>query len=103
MVSMVIVSWELMLFSGMSLWFDIKNVLHSVSEVKCLQGSSRTLLPDNQCLRITYRVLRDDLVFNAVSPGLGHPSLFTVYNFSFRGREALVQKTMGIRKFYKVL
>ena len=44
-----------MLLYGTGVEFDNKIILHSFRKVECLQGTSRTLLPDIQCLRNTYR------------------------------------------------
>ena len=40
-----------MLLYGTGVEFGNKIILHSFRKVKCLQGSSRTLLSDIQCLR----------------------------------------------------
>ena len=61
--------------------YDLKSkvIFYSFREVRLLQSSSRTLLTDMQRLRNTYCSLKDDLAFDVVRPGLGHPSLFAAY------------------------
>ena len=61
--------------------YDLKSkvIFYSFREVRLLQSSSRTLLPDMQRLRNTYSSLKDDLAFDVVRPGLGYASLFAAY------------------------
>ena len=69
-----------MSYYGKITYGDLKNKItfYSFREVKWLQGCSKTLMLDIQCLRNTYRGLKDDLTFEVVNPGLGHPVSFTV-------------------------
>ena len=79
MVSIVFVSWELIIFYGLGVGFEKNKIIfYSFRKVKWPLGFSRTLFSDIQCLRNTYSGLEDDLAFDVMSPGLGHPSSFTV-------------------------